>query len=123
MTLDEAITHAEEVAEENEQAEKAWIDCKNRGTHGWSEATFYDVNSSITRCNKCAAEHRQLAEWLKELRELRDAIKDVKTEAEKTKEQVYDAPKDVCESDYWVREGIDFVLELIDKHINSEVSE
>ena len=41
MTLDEAIKHAEEVAEEK-------------------------------RCEKCAKEHRQLAEWLKELKQLRE---------------------------------------------------
>ena len=40
MTLDEAIKHAEEVAEEK-------------------------------RCEKCGEEHRQLAEWLKELKQLR----------------------------------------------------
>ena len=40
MTLDEAIKHAEEVAEEK-------------------------------RCEKCGEEHRQLSEWLKELKQLR----------------------------------------------------
>lgn len=39
MTLDEAITHCEEV--------------------------------SKSACGKCAEEHRQLAKWLKELRERR----------------------------------------------------
>ena len=40
MTINEAIKHAEEVAEEK-------------------------------RCEKCGEEHRQLAEWLKELKQLR----------------------------------------------------
>lgn len=44
MTLDEAIIHAEEVADRCEVTDG---DCK------------------------CAAEHRQLAEWLKELKERR----------------------------------------------------
>ena len=43
MTLDEAIKHAEEVAEEK-------------------------------RCEKCGEEHRQLAEWLKELKQLRETL-------------------------------------------------
>ena len=43
MTLDEAIKHAEEVAEEK-------------------------------RCEKCGEEHRQLAEWLKELQQLRETL-------------------------------------------------
>ena len=45
-----------------------------------------------------------------------ERIDAIKEEAEKAKEQVYDAPQDVYEPDFYVREGIDFVLELIDKH-------
>lgn len=44
MTLDEAIEHCEEVAEE-------------------------------TECKNCAKEHRQLANWLKELKQLRKQTK------------------------------------------------
>jgi len=43
MTIDEAIKHAEEVAEEQ-----------------------------VKRCEKCAEQHRQLEEWLKELKQLRE---------------------------------------------------
>ena len=58
MTIDEAIKHAEEVAEENERWGK--------------EAEFYAEYVKISnRCVKCAKEHRQLAEWLKELKMLR----------------------------------------------------
>ena len=32
MTLDEAIKHTEEVAEENEKSLRGWKECKNRGT-------------------------------------------------------------------------------------------
>ena len=58
MTLDEAIKHAEEVAEENEE----WY-MENPNILGYQEK-YYD-------CKKCAEEHRQLAEWLKELKECR----------------------------------------------------
>ena len=56
MTLDEAIKHAEEVAEEQE-----------RNT-GW----FYDKENASykKKCNKCAEEHRQLAEWLKDYQQI-----------------------------------------------------
>lgn len=54
MTLNEAIKHAEEVAEEKE--EQAW------------EA---QLQEEYRTCKDCAAEHRQLAEWLKELKQLR----------------------------------------------------
>ena len=58
MTLDEAIKHAEEVAEDKE---------RNAGY-------FYDKESASykKKCCKCAEEHRQLAEWLKELKQLRE---------------------------------------------------
>ena len=52
MTLDEAIKHAEKVAEDHEK-----IKCIKAVT--------------LEEC-KCAEEHRQLAEWLKELKQLRE---------------------------------------------------
>ena len=56
MSLDEAIKHAEEVAEENQ----AIVD----------SCDYYGEN--MAKCEKCAEEHRQLAEWLKELKQLRE---------------------------------------------------
>lgn len=52
MTLDEAIKHAVEVAEENQ----AIVD----------SCDYYGEN--MAKCEECAKEHRQLATWLKELR-------------------------------------------------------
>lgn len=63
MTIDEAIKHCEEVAEEQEKNE----------------------------CNECAAEHRQLAEWLKELKAYREA-KDKIFKNMKVWEQTYHLP-------------------------------
>lgn len=56
MTLDEAIKHCEEVAEEYE----------NIVEHGLK-------NAKVDRsgCLECASEHRQLAEWLRELKAYR----------------------------------------------------
>ena len=54
MTLDEAIKHARDKA--NEQKYYASFE---RGKH-------------IQSCKKCAEEHEQLAEWLEELKEYRD---------------------------------------------------
>lgn len=48
MTIDEAIKHCEEYVEQHEK--KARLTCV-----------------TLEQC-KCADEHRQLAEWLKELR-------------------------------------------------------
>ena len=82
MTIDEAIKHAEEVAEENSKSYEEWLACKNRGNVGWSKSDIEAVDKSIEQCKKCAEEHRQLAEWLKELKAHREAwekcIKEIK---------------------------------------------
>jgi hypothetical protein len=68
MTLDEAIKHCLEVAEKNEsKAQK--IGCQFLGTTKDREAT---------ECRECAAEHRQLAEWLTDYKELKNSIGAVK---------------------------------------------
>lgn len=57
MSLDEAIKHAEEVAEDKE------INVENQ------DPLF---PNDIEECKKCAEEHRQLAEWLKELKQYKE---------------------------------------------------
>ena len=69
MTIDEAIKHAEEVAVWQEtEANKFESD----GYEGYEQSQYLE----------CAAEHRQLAEWLKELKAHREAwekcIKEIK---------------------------------------------
>ena len=60
MTLDEAIRHCEEVAEEYEDS---------IGTEAGSRySLIHDKN-----CMKCAEEHRQLADWLKLLKRILDS--------------------------------------------------
>lgn len=57
MTLDEAIKHAEEVAEEaNMQAEFEFSDTERN------------------KCKKYAEEHGQLAEWLKHYKKFRECM-------------------------------------------------
>lgn len=64
MTLDEAIKHAEEVAEVNARQYK---NCTMR----------YESNSCGDRtAGKCAEEHRQLAEWLREFKAYREKEQD-----------------------------------------------
>ena len=57
MTLDEAIKHSEEVAERYEKMEDSHDDKLKQ------------------ECLQCAADHRQLAEWLRELKQLREVVK------------------------------------------------
>lgn len=58
MTLDEAIKHAEEVAELNEECARIY---NEQG----------DTMASCS-CKECENEHRQLVEWLKKLKALKD---------------------------------------------------
>ena len=55
MTLQEAITHAIEVAK----------DYENIANHLWNK-------QKRDSCRLCAEEHKQLAEWLTELKERRE---------------------------------------------------
>lgn len=61
MTIEEAIKHCEEVAQENE---KQFNSCPMKYDGAYA-------NNGKSAC-KCAEEHRQLAEWLKELKQLRE---------------------------------------------------
>ena len=56
MEIDEAIKHATEVAERQERASSFW----HKGSKNYEN------------CLECAKEHRQLATWLKELKQLRE---------------------------------------------------
>ena len=60
MTLDEAIKHAEEVAEEKENEAQDL------------EYSKLDWRHEANQCFTCAEDHRQLAEWLKELKRLKE---------------------------------------------------
>lgn len=58
MTLEEGIVHAEDVARMNHEAAKHLTD---------------EHPTQAEKCEACAEEHRQLAEWLKELKAYREA--------------------------------------------------
>lgn len=78
MTLDEAIKHEEEIAEEQE----------GRGYCDRSVCVIMDENNhncdecEVVKCRECAKEHRQLAEWLKELKSHREAWMKVVSEVD-----------------------------------------
>ena len=63
MTLDEAILHAREVAERNR---KQYKNCPSDRT---------DIRHQT--CEECAEEHEQLAEWLEELKFIRQWKSDI----------------------------------------------
>ena len=59
MTIEEAIKHCEDVAENKEQAVYDLL------------AFGYSTKEERNECIECAEEHRQLAEWLNELKRAR----------------------------------------------------
>lgn len=65
MTLDEAIKHTEEVADKKKREKQKW--------DKWLESGYdHRAVAEKVSCESCAEEHRQLAEWLKELNQLRE---------------------------------------------------
>ena len=64
MTLDEAINHCIEVAERYETRAKM-IDRRKLGS----------ALENPTACHECAADHRQLAKWLTELKEVKRLLR------------------------------------------------
>lgn len=65
MTLDEAIKHCEEVAEELRNVDMGELDALYCGDTECIEARKND-------CIECANEHKQLAEWLIELKQFKE---------------------------------------------------
>lgn len=65
MTLDEAIKHEEKIEKQQISRADALDDIPLFGMDK-------DDKKQIEECYKCAEEHRQLAEWLKELKQLRE---------------------------------------------------
>ena len=68
MTLEEAIKHAKEVAEREYNNAQVYDKTKNNKLYHPDKIT---CEQAAKRCRECAAEHRQLAEWLRELKERR----------------------------------------------------
>lgn len=70
LTLDEAIKHCLEVVEEQSRL-YSLCPCPCDGTDNCMSLK----NGKDMGCTKCAAEHRQLAEWLTELKEAKRLLK------------------------------------------------
>lgn len=72
MTLDEAIKHCEEAAENQEKDADKWEQALRafKSRHNQDLRSIHDCEKSLGKCRKCAEEHRQLAEWLKDYKRL-----------------------------------------------------
>jgi len=96
MTLDGAIKHAEEVAEEQEKL------CKVNDSFNFSQPKW----------KKCANEHRQLAEWLRELKESRMVLDKIRAEIMDFEEELFHRP----DTDYTDYAAVRHCVEIIDKY-------
>lgn len=112
MTIDEAIRHAEEVAEEQEKLYGLCLPEYNCDGKSHCNAL---KNGKDRGCLKCGEEHRQLAEWLKDYKRLkeqepsedaisREAVLD--TISELNAISFYEAQEDSKETYYEIRQAI-----------------
>jgi hypothetical protein len=77
MTIDEAIEQIEEVVEENQKVvDMHRITCNGTGAGVLIDELFADdteiIEEHLANFQKTADQYRQLAEWLKELKQLRE---------------------------------------------------
>ena len=98
MNLDEAIRNHEKKAQSN--LDEAFILSQERD-EGNAGNPYY--NEEIASCVECAFEHKQLAEWLKELKQRREAESEPEAKAycnhrkcrnKECKSNLANAPKD-----------------------------
>ena len=103
LTLDEAIKHCLEVAERQEKLKES----------------KYISDIEVQYCDKCAADHRQLAEWLTELKEAKRLLKAAVEDIARTDScflcKYYDSPAESCQTtdDCFVWRYADEALKLI----------
>lgn len=69
MTLESAIKHAEQVAVREDNNAQVYDKVKNDNLYHPDKIT---CEQAAKRCRECAAEHRQLAEWLRKLQKIKE---------------------------------------------------
>lgn len=99
MTLDEAIKHCEEVAKQNRELFELI------GISSYDEDNY--------NCLECAKAHEQLAEWLKELKQLKEQTDTL----DKIRAEILDIDcGQYCENPLTASEVREMVLEIIDAY-------
>lgn len=103
MTIDEAIAHAREVAEKQRKDNE---NCEYKAEYGCKGCADYYSKP----CIECAEEYEQLAEWLEELKAIKEM--DLSIPQHFTKEQS-DWIKTYC-----IKRNIEFYNKAIDDFVN-----
>ena len=101
ISLDEAIRHAEEQADLLEESAQG------------CDLTDKVEQEIACKSGKCAEEHRQLAEWLKDYKRLLEQIEDIKAE-------ITEYMNDCATTSVYTRLGFQTSLNVIDKHIGGK---
>lgn len=104
MTLDEAIIHAEEVVSIKKEES---IDAELQGCDRYS-----------MKCEKCSTEHRQLADWLKELKAFRQAKTKILKAIEELREDAKYHAYPIQDNTEMVIFGAEMALNIIDNKHN-----
>lgn len=106
MTLEEAIKHAEEVAEEK----------FNNAVYIMDKSKSDIALENAEECKRCAEEHRQLAEWLKDYKRLLEQEPMLDKIRAEIKEiiKLYEGS---CDQDLGVKWGFEGALEIIDEKV------
>ena len=121
MTIDEAAKHCEEVAIEQDKLCKRYDDAS-----GYSRSHNEAIRTTdAKRCEKCAEEHRQLAEWLRELKQLKeqefyvttrelsdDELKHLVEQMEKERWQFISVKQDPCDDAISRKAAIDAMIKI-----------
>ena len=77
MTIDEAIVHSEEIAAQLLEDADGWVrdgwqECFKKLSPEHEAEMKKEREKKYSECRKCAADHRQLASWLRELKKLKE---------------------------------------------------
>ena len=101
MTIDEAIRHCREVAEEQEELYRICPVNESEMYHCNGTKNCRILKKGKNKgCKKCAGEHRQLIEWLEELKDYRDKNKMVvRIDVDSIKDKIEELSK-YAESQY-----------------------
>ena len=110
MTLDEVIKHAEEVAKENQRV----VDTKDV-TIDMLFCDDAEIEERLEKYQKTADNYRQIAEWLKDYRQLKSAVENIKSELESDVMKFNKRPE--ISYDTAFSDGIEHALTVIDNHI------
>ena len=100
--LDSAIQHCEEVAKKCE----------------WHR---FSPSDEVVEANlKCAEEHRQLAEWLRELKSFREVKEDIQKTIDETRENGKYHAQSIRDNGELMIFGMEIALDIIEKYSNSK---